>query len=411
MPVPPNVVIAVLDDVGVDQVAPYGFPGAPPTPVIQALADDGLRFDQVWATPVCSPTRAAVMTGQVAHRNRVGAVIKAGSTAELTLPEMLDSSGTDWSAAAIGKWHLGTTHGASGVRHALLQGFDWFAGSMNNIAVPPTVEPATPRSYASWERVGFDGVVAVETTFSTVKIADDAIDALGRLTEPFLLYVAFHAAHRPLMQPPPELVGGTIAAEGDENLLYALNVTAADHELGRILDALGDRRDRTLVVVLGDNGTPRHAKDDDGQEGGKGSFTEGGLRVPFIASGPPVTARGATDALVSVTDLFPTLMELAGVPSVDQPLDGRSLVPVFADPAAPIHDRLYAELRHPAAPPWERIEQAARDVDLKVVRADDVNAVFRIDGFSETEVTRSDLSGQERRRVKKLDKDIAGHEP
>jgi arylsulfatase A-like enzyme len=404
---PPNVVIVVLDDVGIDQVTPYGYPGSPPTPNIQKLADEGIRFDQAWATPVCSPSRAAILTGEFADRNHIGSVILNHQDFELplsviTLPEMLDQSGTDWSSAAIGKWHLATPTSPSGVDHAHKQGFDLFAGSMNNIA--------GEHSYVSWDRVGFDGKTATETTFSTVQITDDAIYALGKLREPFLLYVAYHAAHRPLMPPPPEIVNGLQVDPADENAMFAANVTAADTEIGRLVAALGDKLDHTLVVVVGDNGTPGHAKDPDGMEGGKGSFTEGGLRVPFIAAGGPVKAQGATEALVSFVDLFPTLMELAGVKRVDQPLDGVSLVPIFTDLSATAHERLYSETRHPPeGPPWREVSRAARDATLKVVDIDGERTYYRLHGFDEKEVPRSALDGAEKKDVKRLEAEIDAH--
>ena len=183
MPAVPNVLIVLLDDVGIDQVSPYGYPGAPPTPTLQGLADAGLRFDQAWAMPVCSPTRAALLTGRMPFRNHIGAVIKANSTAELpleeiTIPEMLDQSGTNWSSAAIGKWHLATVGSASGTRHPVLQGFDVFEGSMNNISVSTTVAPSTERSYAAWERVGPDGETTVDTTFSTIFVVENVVSTV-----------------------------------------------------------------------------------------------------------------------------------------------------------------------------------------------------------------------------------------
>lgn len=420
---PINVLVVLLDDVGVDKVAAYGYPDAVQTPVIQSLVDEGVRFDEAWATPVCSPTRAALLTGQFADKNRVGAVILAQSAVEMplevvTIPEMLAGSGTHWSTAAIGKWHLATNKSPSGTQHPWRQGFDQFAGSMNNIQVPAGVLPEVARSYAAWERVGFDGVSALETTFSTQKITDDALDALSRMREPFFLYVAYHAAHRPLMVPPVELTDGLIGSEpgridaarvasGDETALFDLNLAVADRQIGRILDGLGDRRARTLVLVIGDNGTPSYVKDEDGQAGAKGSFTEGGLRVPFVAAGPPVTARGVSHALVSVADVFPTVMALAGVDHVDAALSGVSLLPAMADLAAPVHERLYSELRHPPGGPWERVDRAARDASLKVVDLEGELTVYRIDGFTETEV--DGMHGDDRRRVKKLTAEIALH--
>lgn len=409
----PNILIVLLDDVGVDQVSPYGFPGAPPTPVIAALAEEGLRFDQAWATPVCSPSRAALMTGQLAYRNLVGAVLHAKTKHELplqavTLPEMLDLSGTDWSSAAVGKWHLATSSSEHSWRHPSLQGFDWFAGALNNIDVPPTIEPRTDRSYINWERADFDGTVRVESTFATTKTADDAISALAQMPSPWVLYVAFQAAHRPLMIPP------TLASDIDpldEGALYASNITAADLELGRVLDALGPARDSTLIFVIGDNGTPAYGKDADGQEGAKGSLTEGGIRVPFIVSGPGVTTGAHSDALVHVVDVFPTLMEIAGIRKIaGVDLDGLSLVPLFQAPDELIRTRLYTEMRLPSnGPPWRKVSAAARDDSLKVVNDEGVTSIYRINGFTEHKVKEAALSTDEQRRVRKLDKEISRH--
>ncbi|MEZ4234701.1 MAG: sulfatase-like hydrolase/transferase [Myxococcota bacterium] len=408
----PNTVIVLLDDVGVDQISAYGYPGAPPTPTFDALADQGVRFDQAWATPVCSPTRAALITGEFADRNEVGAVIMAKQDKEMplsvrTLPELLRRADQRWASAAIGKWHMATLASASGAEHALLQGFDWFAGSMNNIGVPPVDEPDVPRSYVAWDRVGFDGQVHLETTFSTTAITTDAIAALTVMPEPFVLYVAYHAAHRPLMVPPGALPEG---AEVDENELFALNVAAADAEIARLLDALGDRRANTLVMVIGDNGTPSYAKDEDGQGGAKGSFREGGLRVPFVVAGPGV-AHGVSDALVSVVDVVPTVLVAAGVDPAPLHLDGLPMQPALQDPAAAtVHEVLYSETRHPpTGPPWRHVERAARDRDLKLVDDDGEQRLFRLDGFQEAPVARKALTAEEQARVEALEAELARH--
>jgi arylsulfatase A-like enzyme len=407
---PPNVLVVLLDDVGVDQIEPYGFAGAPPAPVIQQLADEGLRFDQAWATPVCSPSRAALLAGRWSDRTTVGAVILARMPAELplevaTLPELLRRAPDRWSSAAVGKWHLSTFASPSGPEHPLLQGFDWFAGSLNNIGVPPVDAEEVPRSYVAWDRVGFDGEVALETTFSTTRITTDAVAALSVLPEPFLLYVAYHAAHRPLMAPP-----GAVVVRGDENELFALNVTAVDAQIGRLLDALGDRRERTVVMVIGDNGTPSHAKDGDGQDGAKGSFSEGGLRVPFVVAGPGVAQGRRTDALASVVDVAPTVLALAGVDLAPLDLDGVSLLPVLTDPTASVRERLYSETRSPpTGPPWRRVQRAARDRDLKVVDTGSGVRIFRVDGSAEAPVSRRELTSVEAARVRALVAELALH--
>jgi arylsulfatase A-like enzyme len=357
----PNVIVVVLDDVGVDQIGAYGWPGAPATPTIDGLAERGLRFRHAWSMPVCSPSRAALLSGQMPHRNHVGAVIHTNQAAELplsviTIPELLAEAPQLWSSAAVGKWHLSSLSSPSGAEHPWLQGFQHFSGSLNNIV--------GARTMVDWERVDFTRRTVSEVRFSSDAIVDDAVSLLPELREPFFLYVAFHAAHEPLMVPP----GVELPDPTDLNALYAANVTYADQQLGRLLDGLGPRLARTLVVVVGDNGTPEHGKDADGMDGAKGSFLEGGINVPFVVAGPPVTARGVSDARVHLVDLFPTMMDLASVPRVRQELDGRSLVGAFRDADAPVHDVIYTELRHPSSgPPWRRVERCASDGEYKLV--------------------------------------------
>lgn len=397
---PPNVLVLLLDDVGVDQVSAYGWPGAPATPNIDAVAERGLRYTHAWSMPVCSPTRAALLTGQMPHRNHVGAVIHPQQAVELplsvtTIPEMLRESPDVWRSAAIGKWHLSTVSSPSGAEHPWLQGFDRFSGSLNNLV---------GESMVDWTRVGFDRREVRETRFSTDAIVDDALEALAELPEPFFLYVAFHAAHEPMRVPP----GWALDDPTDPNALYAANVAYADAAIGRLLDGLGDRSARTLVVVLGDNGTPAHGKDEGGMEGAKGSFLEGGVNVPFVVAGPPVTARGVVDARVHVVDLFPTVMELAEVRRVGQRLDGLSLVPTFSDPSAPVHAIVYTELRHPnAGPPWRRVERAASDGTWKLVDTwGEGERWYRLDAPDEREVPLSEVAP---RAVKALRKEVARH--
>lgn len=408
-----NILVILLDDVGVDKISAYGFAGSAPTPQIDALAHEGMRFDAAWATPVCSPSRAALLSGEFADRNEVGQVIFPADSVELpldvvTLPEMLASARSPYMSAAVGKWHLSTLNSPSGSAHPLLQGFDRFAGSLNNIS--PHGERDPERSYASWERVGFDGTTKLESVFSTTKITDDAIDALTYLTEPFFLYVAYHAAHRPLMVPPANLTPGLTVDPNDENSLFVANVVAADAEIGRLLQALGNRRQDTLIFVIGDNGTPGYAKDAEGQDGTKGSLSEGGLRVPFIAAGPPVRHHGTSSALVSVVDVYATSMAVAGINLVPQGMEGLSLLPVFRNPSAPVHKVLYSEMRAPAGPgPWRSVNRAARDRSLKLVDLDGAVSVYRVNGFEETEIARDELTPPERARIVRLEETLKEH--
>lgn len=404
---PPNVLIVVLDDVGIDQVSAYGFPGAAPTPVIDSLAERGLRFDAAWAMPTCTPTRAALLTGRMPHRNRLGAVLFANKDTgelpldEVTIPEALGAAPTPYASAAVGKWHLSGPLSPSGARHPQLQGFAWFAGTLNNIR--------DGQDYALFNRVGFDGNLVDEERFSTVAIVDDAILALNRLPEPWFLYVAFHAAHKPLTVPPAELLRGFPVDPENPRSVYDANVVAADHELARLLDALGPALDRTLVVVVADNGTPRDVSEDDDLRGAKGTLHEGGIRVPLVMAGPPVAARGTTDALVHVVDLYPTLLALAGAPVGGRELDGVALRPVLADPAADVRELLYTEFRHPPTPPWREVHRTVRDEGLKLIDDDGDRSIWRVEGYTERRVEAGDLSDDELERLDRLRDELKRH--
>jgi arylsulfatase A-like enzyme len=322
---------------------------------------------------------------------------------EVTIPEMLDRSSSNWSSAALGKWHLATVDSKSGARHPLLQGFDLFAGSLNNISGHSTLPEPGRRSYVSWERVGFDGNIGIEHRFSTTAIVDDAIEAVGRLQEPWFLYVAFHAAHRPLMVPPDGLAHTLSVDETDENSLYKANVEAADHEIGRLLEALGPAVGRTLVFVLGDNGTPGYAKDESGMEGDKGTFLEGGVNVPFLVAGPGVRKGAHTAALAHVVDVFPTLMDVAGVERAGAELDGVSLTPVLRDPEATVRTLQYTEVRHPPqGPPWTRVERAVSNGRLKLVDLGTEEYFYRLEGTTEIEITDRQLTPAERAALPEL---------
>ncbi len=405
MPAVPNVLLVLLDDVGVDQVSAYGWPGAPQTPTIDGLAERGLRFTRAWSMPVCSPSRAALLTGQMPHRNQVGSVIHTNQEAELplsvvTIPEMLAEAPDRWRSAAVGKWHLSTLVSPSGAEHPWLQGFDAFSGSLNNIV--------GQRTMVDWDRVGFDRKTVTEHRFSTDAIVDDALEILPSLGEPFFLYVAFHAAHEPMMVPP----GMVLRNPDDPNELYAANVVYADRQLGRLLEGLGDKLDRTLVMVAGDNGTPDHAKDGDGMEGAKGSFLEGGVNVPLVVAGPPVTARGTADARVHLVDVFPTVMELAGVRRAGQELDGESLVEVFRRPNAVVHDVVYTELRHPSTgSPWRRVERCASNGRYKLVDEwGGEETLYRVDRDGREKVVREgDVPDEDRDDIRALRKELGRH--
>lgn len=334
-----NVLLLIGDDLGVERVGAYGehaFPGH--TPNLDCLAARGVLFRNAWSHPLCSPTRAAILTGRHPFRTGIGDVIQGGDAhaldpAEWPLPRLIRlASGGRYRSAALGKWHLASLSQGAPL-HPLACGFDVHAGSLFNLP-----------DYFHWSK-SVQGEARPADVYATSDTANDALRAAAELPEPWFLWVAFNAPHKPLHAPPDELHSFALPPNpSDDPPLFAkAMIEAMDGEIGRLLAGIPpDVLARTDVIFIGDNGTlglasdgpfpPNHAK---------GTLYEGGINVPLIIAGPDVTAPGSEcDALVQASDLYATIAELCGVdvaawvPS-EHVLDSVSLAPYLADPTLP----------------------------------------------------------------------------
>ena len=344
-----NILLIVADDLGVDNVGVYQEGSdMPPTPKIDALAQGGVLFRNCWANPVCSATRATILTGRYGSATGVTHAIPEVPELPLeewTIPEVLDLDRAGYAHAAIGKWHLGATD--HGPMTPNLQGFSHFAGALAG-SLP---------SYHAWEKVT-DGVASRSSTYATTENVDDALAWIGQQSSPWFVYLAFNAPHVPFDKPPRDLHSQVLPAENwteEPRPYYKAIVEAMDAEIGRLLASLPAReRADTTVIFVGDNGTPHFvtARPFD-PDHAKATLYEGGLNVPLIINGPGVVSpRRESVALVNTTDLFATVLELAGVdadaalPGVG--LDSISLVPYLEDPAQPpLRSMVMAELFAP----------------------------------------------------------------
>lgn len=341
-PEPANVMVLVLDDVGVDMLGAFDVhPSFPPTPNIDALIADGVLFERCYTPPSCSPTRAAVLTGRHSFRTGIGQPINellpepALLLSERTLPEVLAAgSARPIASSAIGKWHLGS-ESAGGADHPNLQGFEWFEGPLGNLF--------NNQTYFNYAKIR-NGVRYTSDVYATTDQVNDALGRIAAMPEPWFLWVGFSAAHTPLHAPPAHLhtysLAGDPAATPYEH--YCAMVQALDTELGRLLAGIDPAvRARTTVILLGDNGSPQQVVIPPSiPSQSKGSLFEGGVRVPLVISGHQVAARGQRClSLVQTVDLFPTIVGLFGA-DLEQgvgdgrPIDGRDLAPYLADVAA-----------------------------------------------------------------------------
>jgi arylsulfatase A-like enzyme len=383
-----NVLLILLDDVGEEKIGAYGRALAPPTPNIDALAAGGIRFENAYSSPMCTSTRAEVLTGRLARRTGMGDWIPAGSTVQLSteaylLPEALRRAPTPVSTAAIGKWHLAGGQVEDDVTHPTRSGFDLFTGTMTNVV-----------SYFGWPRVE-DGVQSTVKSYLTTTTTDDALQVISTRPEPFFVYLAYNASHEPFHVPPSDLHTQGVNGSASVPEKHGAMTEALDHEIGRLLAGIDPEvLARTTVIVAADNGTTIEAS----TEGvpGKGTVYEAGVNIPLVIHGPLVASPGSVcEARVHLTDLYPTIAEIFEAPlqvlpdgsfavttdeGAERRLDGRSLRRYLDDPAAPSERRtVYSERFQPfGPPPYTLNKRMLRDERYKVMDNDGVAMFFEL---------------------------------
>jgi arylsulfatase A-like enzyme len=334
---PPNFVIIFCDDLGYGDLGCFGHPTIH-TPHLDRMAAEGLRFTQFYASaPVCTPSRAGLLTGRYAIRSGLCSdqrrVLFPDSTGglpedEITIAEALKSRG--YATACIGKWHLGHLPEYLPTRH----GFDHYFGiPYSNDMQPNAVRRKWPplpllRDTEVIEEEPDQRLLTERYTSESIQFLKD-IAAQGDDAPPFFLYLPHTMPHTPLFA--SERFSGH-----SHRGLYGDVVETIDWSTGEILRTLSELgfAENTLVVFTSDNGPWRTQGPRGGSagllRGGKGSTWEGGMREPAIAWWPSRIKPGVTTGLGSTLDLFPTLLALAEVREpADRPLDGYDLSPLL----------------------------------------------------------------------------------
>lgn len=330
----PNIVLCMADDQGWGDMAYNGHPILK-TPNFDEAAAAGIRFDRFYAAaPVCSPTRGSVMTGR--HPNRFGC-FSWGYTLrpdEITLPEALKQAG--YVTGHFGKWHLGSVEKHSPVNPGA-SGFDEWFSAWNFF----DVDPILSREGAA---VQCDG----DSSDVTVDAAIDFMQKHAASDRPFLAVVWFGSPHNPHRALDEDKA--PYASQDEEYAHFLGEIAAMDRAFGRLRGSLGDLgiRENTILWYCSDNGGLREL----GTSGGrahKGQLYEGGLRVPaFIEWPEQLTDPRVTNLPCNTVDIYPTLLDIAGVHIDRQPvLDGMSLVPLFTG-AMPVRPRPMGFWAHPA---------------------------------------------------------------
>ncbi|MBK7510057.1 MAG: sulfatase-like hydrolase/transferase [Comamonadaceae bacterium] len=385
----PNIIFIVADDLGFADLGCYGGRDAefgPVSPVLDGLASKGLRFTQGYAnSPVCSPTRFALMTGRYQYRLRgaaeepINSKSRGSTTLGLppehpTLPSLLRASG--YRTALIGKWHLGYPPSFGPLR----SGYEEFFGPMAG-----GVDYFTHCDSRGQHDLWFGEEERADEGYLTDLITARSVDYIDRMADgakagtPFFLSLHYTAPHWPWETRDDE----ALAQEVKDNLFhlhggnihtYRRMIHHMDEGIGQVMAAL--RRhgltDNTLVVFTSDNGGERFS-DNWPLVGGKMDLTEGGIRVPWIAHWPAAIAPGGVSAQQCLTmDWSATMLDAAGAPAdAAYPLDGISLLPVLKDPTSSFRRPLHWRMNH-------RGQRALRDGDWKYLRVDGHDYLFNI---------------------------------
>ena len=359
---PPNLLVVVSDDHGFGDVS-WNTPGVV-TPHLEQLAREGIRLDRFYVNPICSVTRAALLTGLATRRTGVNNASGLDRKYTLLSQRLHEAGYQTW---LCGKWHLGGAPdsertGAEYLPNA--RGFDHFYGHLHG-AIDYASHRRKDRDELDWQR---NGKPVEEAGFSTDLLADEMIRLIQNRdpARPFFGYLAFNAVHGPL-QPPPGEPNAT--RRGGKRPLLLANLKHFDAALGRVLKSLEQAgvKDETLVLFFGDNGGQLSQGASNGDlRGEKGTVYEGGVRVPALVCWPGQLPAGkvSTDFACAM-DVWPTLCEAAGLPagrSVEE-FDGRSVWKTWKTGDAVARPPFVMGIREHACfdPPWKLVQGAGRD--------------------------------------------------
>jgi arylsulfatase A-like enzyme len=354
----PNIVVIVADDLGWADVGYHG--GNIDTPSLDRLAEQGVQLNRFYTTPICSPTRAALMTGRDPIRLGVayGVIMPwdniGVNPAEHFMPESFGAAG--YQTAMVGKWHLGH---AQMTYHPNERGFEHFYGHLHT-----EVGFYPPFANVGGKDFQVNGVTADDEGYETYLLADEVSRYIRErdAQKPFFIYMPFIAPHTPLDAPaelqekykdidtdlPPARSNQTDSTRRISKMLmresarpmYAAVVDGMDQAIGQVLDTLDKEglSDNTIVLFFSDNGGAAYSyggADNAPLRGGKGETFEGGIRVVSLMRWPEKLQGGQIfDQVMTVMDVFPTLADAAGVDPLNTfEFDGSSLWPSISEGA------------------------------------------------------------------------------
>ncbi|OHB64658.1 MAG: N-acetylgalactosamine 6-sulfate sulfatase [Planctomycetes bacterium RBG_13_50_24] len=369
----PNILIILVDDLGYGDLSSYGAKDLK-TPHIDRLMTAGMRFNNFYANcPVCSPTRAALLSGRYPDLVGVPGVIRTHITnswgylaphAEL-LSKLLKLAG--YHTAIVGKWHLGLASPNTPNE----RGFDHFGGFLGDMMDDYYNHRRGGNNYMRLDGKEIDPEGHATDLFTQWSI--DYINDRVKSDRPFFLYLAYNAPHTPV-QPPAdwlERVKKRQPGISDGRAKLVALIEHLDDSIGKVIAALKDAgvSDNMLVIFTSDNGGQLGVGANNGPlRAGKQDMYEGGIRVPMCAVWPgKIQAGSCSDRVALSMDLYPTICEAAGA-KIQHEIDGRSILPTLLGKSQPAEDRFLFWVRREGGGYGGRAYYAARYGDYKLLQ-------------------------------------------
>lgn len=293
----PNILLIIGDDMGVDAINGYDIgSNLPATPHLDELRASGVTFTNVWAAPVCAATRASIITGKYGVNNEVNTLpghLKPRHKTIFTEIKELDSA---YVTCLVGKWHLAK---ANNPNHPISHGVGEYMGVLGSGV----------KDYNQWLKVE-DGVQDTCKEYVTSYFTDYAIHWINEQSQPWFMWLAHVAPHAPYHNVPAHMTSSE--SDGSIKSQYKSMIESLDYEIGRLLDSIpAEVLANTVIMFVGDNGTPGNVLQGFPNRRGKQTLYQGGINVPFVVSGLGVDRQGEhEDALINISDFYVTIAQI-----------------------------------------------------------------------------------------------------
>ena len=296
----PNILLIIADDMGVEMLEGFQEGGIKAnTPHLNSLKEQGITFTNAWTTPQCAPTRATMMSGKYGIKTGVIEVPGVLDPSHSSLfKELKERTNNAYAGAVIGKWQLADPDDLTHPAQLDVDHYDGrFSGTIGN--------------YFNWDKVT-NGVASRTNEYATTHLTDGAIDWINDQNQPWFLWLAHLAPHSPFHVPPSDLFTTPATSELTQ---YIAMIEAMDSEIGRLLENIPpDVLENTVILFIGDNGTPNNVLQNYPNRHGKSSLYQGGVHVPMMVAGAGVPRQNEVEsAMVHCVDFYATILELAGV--------------------------------------------------------------------------------------------------